>query len=147
MPRPLLSPSFAPGIPPALRTPSCSRLPPLQAGATAAPHALGPRVAAQGSAPTRLSCLLLLTTSRTATWSTEGSGTTNTPATTFPDHPRQIPSIVPAAGDPNPSWRSPPRPPKTALPLTCHSSPPAPHRHRLPQPPASCSATTSPSTG
>lgn len=61
MPRPFLSWSFMQGSRPALMIPSCSCLFPLSASATAAPHALGPLVAPQGSASTRLSCLLLTT--------------------------------------------------------------------------------------
>lgn len=61
MPRPFFSPSFVQGIPPAITTPSFSRFSPLYARAAAAPYALGPHVAAQGSASTRLSCLFLMT--------------------------------------------------------------------------------------
>ncbi|XP_038303498.1 NADH dehydrogenase [ubiquinone] 1 beta subcomplex subunit 3 isoform X1 [Canis lupus familiaris] len=82
--------------------------------------------------------------SQAATWSTRGSGTTATPATAFPDHPRHIP----CGGSCSPRRRSPPDPALRApqrrrrrLPVT--PLPPASCRHRLPQQPANCSATTS----
>lgn len=75
---------------------------PFPGSATAAPHSLGPHVAAQDSVSTRLSSLL--TTLLSCYRSTRGSGTTNDPAAAFPDYPRQIPFIVLAAGhEENPS--------------------------------------------
>ncbi|KAJ8778840.1 hypothetical protein J1605_013074 [Eschrichtius robustus] len=74
--------------------------------------------------------------------------TPNTPATAFPDHPRQIPSIVLVAGEEeNPSYlalRVPQRQ-RRRLPVT--PLPPASYRHRLPQQPANCSETTGPPIG
>lgn len=64
--------------------------------------------------------------SQAATWSTRGSGTTNTPATAFPDHPRHIPSIVPAAQEEYPSWSSTLRPPPTCHPAASGFLPPPP---------------------
>ena len=74
--------------------------------------------------------------------------TPNTPATAFPDHPRQIPSIVLVAGEEeNPFYlalRVPQRQ-RRRLPVT--PLPPASYRHRLPQQPANCSETTGPPIG
>ena len=96
--------------------------------------------------PSRL--LLLLATLPGGYLSPSGSGTTKTRANAFPDHPRQIPSIAPAAGEEeNPSYlalRVPQRQ-RRRLPVT--PLPPASYRHRLPQQPANCSATTRPLIG
>ena len=138
MPRPPLSLSSIQGIAPALTTPSCSRLSPVSASATAAPHARGSHVAPQGSASTRLGCFSSSRPFQAATCR----------ANAFPDHPRQIPSIAPAAGEEeNPSYlalRVPQRQ-RRRLPVT--PLPPASYRHRLPQQPANCSATTRPLIG
>ena len=89
--------------------------------------------------------LLLLETLPSGYLSPNGSGTTKTRANAFPDHPRQIPSTAPVAGEEeNPSYlalRVPQRQ-RRRLPVT--PLPPASYRHRLPQQPANCSATTRP---
>lgn len=147
MPRPFLFWRFMQRSPPALTIPSCSCLSPFSASATAAPHALGPHVARQGSASTRPSCLLLTTLPSCylvyARFRNHQYSSCRLP---------RPPSSGPLSSSCNWEKKNPPdlapcvsQRQRRRLPVT--PLPPASYRHRLPQQPANCSATTSLSIG
>nr|XP_031533975.1 SH3 domain-binding protein 1-like [Vicugna pacos] len=124
----------------------CSRLSLFSAGATAAPIPEAPTSLRRTQPPPAAAASphdppKLLPGRQTF-------GTMNTLAAAFLDHPGQMPSLVLAAGEEeNPSYLPLRVPQSQRRRLPVSPLPPAPYRHRLPQQPANCSATTRPPVG